>query len=74
MSADTDFGTLPARTNRRRPSFVLLLRRAVGRRPYEQGQLIVSSLPDVTSDLDGGAMVVLGEKTLRIRRLPLAPE
>jgi len=73
VSADTDFGTLLARTNRRRPSLVLL-RRAVGRRAHEQAQLIVRSLADVTSDLDAGAIVVFGEKTLRIRRLPLAPE
>jgi predicted nuclease of predicted toxin-antitoxin system len=73
VSADTDFGALLARSNRSRPSF-MLFRRAVGRRVEDQAQLIVGSLVDVEEDLDNGAIVVLGERTLRIRRLPLAPE
>lgn len=72
VSADTDFGTLLARSNRSRPSF-MLLRRAAGRHPEEQAQLILGCLQDVEIDLAAGAIVVLGEKSLRIRRLPLAP-
>ncbi len=73
VSADTDFGTLLARSNRGRPSF-MLIRRAAGRRVEQQAQLIVGSLEDVEPDLIAGAIVVLGERTLRVRRLPLAPE
>jgi len=35
---------------------------------------ILNSLIDVEADLDVGSIVVLGETTIRIRRLPLAPE
>jgi predicted nuclease of predicted toxin-antitoxin system len=73
ISADTDFGTLLARSNRSRPSF-MLIRRAVGRRVEQQAGLILNSLIDVEADLDVGSIVVLGETTIRIRRLPLAPE
>lgn len=73
ISADTDFGTLLARSNRGRPSF-MLIRRAAGRRVDQQASLILGSLADVEVDLEAGAIVVLGERSLRIRRLPLAPE
>jgi hypothetical protein len=49
----------------------LLLRRASGRRAAEQAAIILSNLNVVQADLDAGAIVVLGEATLRIRRLPL---
>jgi predicted nuclease of predicted toxin-antitoxin system len=72
ISADTDFGTLLARTHATAPSF-LLLRRARGRRASEQAAIILSNLDTVRADLDAGAIVVLGEATLRIRRLPSGP-
>jgi len=37
----------------------------------EQAQIILDNLPAVAEDLDAGAVVVLGDRTLRIRRLPL---
>jgi predicted nuclease of predicted toxin-antitoxin system len=70
ISADTDFGTLLARTHATTPSF-LLIRRASGRRASEQAAIILSNLNVVQADLDAGAIVVLGEATLRIRRLPI---
>ena len=70
ISADTDFGTLLARTHATTPSF-LLIRRASGRRASEQAAIILSNLDTVQADLDAGAIVVLGEATLRIRRLPI---
>lgn len=70
ISADTDFGTLLARSGAHAPSF-LLVRRASGRRAAEQALLIGENLPTVVTDLDAGAIVVLGEATLRIRRLPI---
>ena len=70
ISADTDFGTLLARTRASRPSFVLM-RRAVGRRTEVQAALILGCLDEVAEDLESGAVVVIGEDTLRIRRLPI---
>ena len=70
ISADTDFGTLLARTHATTPSF-LLLRRASGRRAAEQAEIILSNLDMVHADLNTGAIVVLGETTVRIRRLPI---
>lgn len=70
ISADTDFGTLLARSGASKPS-VVLLRRAIGRRAAEQARLLIDNLPAVQGDLDDGAVVVLGEKTMRVRRLPV---
>ena len=71
VSADTDFGALLARTRATRPSFVLV-RRAVGRGVPELATVIIDNLPVVENDLQAGAIVVLGDTTLRIRRLPIA--
>ena len=76
VSADTDFGTLLARSNASGSSFVLM-RRAAGRRADEQAQLILDNLDNLDNldaargDLERGAIVVLGERTVRIRRLPI---
>jgi len=58
VSADTDFGTLLARTGATLPSF-LLIRRLVGRRAAEQAATILANLPAVAEDLQSGAVVVL---------------
>jgi predicted nuclease of predicted toxin-antitoxin system len=71
ISADTDFGTTLARTGATAPSF-LLIRRASGRRATEQAVLIVDNLEAIAEDLAAGAIVVLGERALRIRRLPIS--
>jgi predicted nuclease of predicted toxin-antitoxin system len=70
VSADTDFGTLLARSHASAPSF-LLMRRASGRRATEQAALILANCESVRDELAAGAIVVLGEETLRIRRLPI---
>jgi predicted nuclease of predicted toxin-antitoxin system len=70
ISADTDFGTLLARSGASSPS-VVLIRRTAGRRAAHQARLLIDNLPAVQGDLDDGAIVVLGEKTIRIRRLPI---
>jgi predicted nuclease of predicted toxin-antitoxin system len=69
-SADTDFGALLARSGARSPS-VLLIRRLAGRRAAEQSAIILANLRDVADDLEAGAVVVLGEESIRIRRLPM---
>lgn len=70
VSADTDFGTLLARSGAKLPS-VLLIRRLVGRRAAEQTTIIVANLPTIAQDLDSGAVVVLTDDWVRIRRLPM---
>jgi predicted nuclease of predicted toxin-antitoxin system len=70
ISEDTDFGTLLARSGASAPSF-LLVRRATGRRAAEQALFIGANPPTVVSDLDTGAIVLLGEATPRVRRFPI---
>lgn len=72
VSADTDFGALLAQRGTDRPS-LLLVRRLSGRRAAEQAAVILANLDTVTEDLEAGAIVVLTEDSLRIRRLPLLP-
>jgi hypothetical protein len=50
---------------------VILIRRLVGRRAAEQATIILANLDQVTQDLAAGAMVVIHEDTLRVRRLPI---
>lgn len=69
ISADTDFGTILARTGAASPSF-MLIRRAANRRAGEQAALILANLPDVQEDLEDGAVVVLGDRSLRILGYP----
>ncbi|MGH9058469.1 MAG: DUF5615 family PIN-like protein [Acidimicrobiales bacterium] len=70
VSADTDFGTLLARTGATRPS-VILFRRSTGRDPSHQADLLLDNLAQITDAVDHGAVVVLEETRLRIRRLPI---
>lgn len=70
ISADTDFGTLLARSRATAPSFVLM-RRAAGHRVEDQAALILDNLDAVGEDLATGAIVVLGEEIVRIRMLPI---
>ena len=68
VSADTDFGELLARNQLGFPS-VILLRRNHG--PDDQVRTILDALVDVADDLLAGAIVVIVEDRLRIRRLPI---
>jgi predicted nuclease of predicted toxin-antitoxin system len=70
ISADTDFGGLLARSRASNPS-VILIRRLVGRRAAEQASIILANLDQVAEDLTAGAVVVLHEDLLRVRRLPM---
>ncbi|GAB7005480.1 hypothetical protein JCM18899A_29530 [Nocardioides sp. AN3] len=70
VSADTDFGMLLARTHASAPSFVLV-RRVIGRRVPDLAALLIENLPTVAEDLTAGAIVVLGESTIRIKQLPI---
>jgi predicted nuclease of predicted toxin-antitoxin system len=70
ISADTDFGTLLAREGADRPS-IMLIRRLSGRRATEQAAIILANLDVVSEDLDSGAVVVLTDEWVRVRRLPI---
>lgn len=72
ISADTDFGTLLARIGDAAPS-VVLLRRTEGRRATKIAELLTANLPQLETDLAAGAVVVIRDDNLRIRRLPFPP-
>jgi predicted nuclease of predicted toxin-antitoxin system len=72
ISADTDFGTLLARTGADKPS-VILIRRSSARRATELATLLLSNLDAITGDLESGAVVVITDTDLRVRTLPIPP-
>jgi len=69
-SGDTDFGTLLEVSGRTSPS-VILFRSRTALTAEQHAELIVSHLDDLTPDLLDGAVVVVSDERIRIRRLPL---
>lgn len=72
ISADTDFGTLLARSGHTKPS-IILIRRSTARRAHEIAGLLKANLDQVENELTFGAVVVIGDYDLRVRRLPIPP-
>ncbi len=70
MTLDTDFGELVAKAALRFPSIVLF-RGEVTRRPAMQAALLLENLEQFSVDLDLGAVVVIGDDRVRVRRLPI---
>jgi predicted nuclease of predicted toxin-antitoxin system len=70
ISADTDFGTLLALWKKAKPSFILF-RRQSGVTPAKLLEVLLKNLPSFEDDLNKGSIVVIGEKTIRIRKLPI---
>lgn len=70
VSADTDFGALLAQCSDTKPS-VLLLRRLSQHRPDVQIRILLANLPALIEPLETGSIVVIEEKRIRIRALPI---
>jgi predicted nuclease of predicted toxin-antitoxin system len=68
ISADTDFGTLSSFSGSKRVS-VILFRHPSPRRPEQQARLLLSNLPAFEDELGQGAIVVLRQDRIRVRRL-----
>lgn len=69
VSADTDFGTILALNNDAKPSF-LLLRRS-DKKPLSQLNMLINIIESLQEDLEKGAVVVIEDKRIRIRELPI---
>lgn len=72
ITLDTDLGALVAHSRTRPPS-VVLIRSRVTRRPSAQAALLLANLEQLAEDLDAGAIVVIGEDRIRVRRFPVVP-
>jgi predicted nuclease of predicted toxin-antitoxin system len=70
VTLDTDFGALLVLSGASVPS-VVLFRGEVTRRPRAQVELLIANLPQVEDDLGEGAVVVIGDDRVRVRRLPI---
>ena len=68
LTHDQDMGTLLALKQTTQPSVVLL--RTSDLRPEVVGPKLVSILNDLREDLQAGALVVVEDERIRLRRLP----
>lgn len=73
ISADTDFGQILALRNAAKPSLILF-RWPELRLPQQQVKVVLGNLSRISHDLDSGAVVVIEEARLRVRKLPIGSE
>src|SRR5260370_21764881 len=71
ISADTDFGELLANAPMLAPS-VILLRRA-DKRAASLAAALLANLQQVTEDLATGALILISDTRIPVRRLPMKP-
>ena len=69
VTTDTDFGTLLALSGDAGPSVVLL--RGVGDSPAERLSSVLKAISVAEATLRTGAVVVVGQDRIRLRRLPI---
>ncbi len=70
ISGDTDFGALLALARQNSPS-VILFRSRHHRTAEQQVAVILEHLDDLADDLTVGAVAVITDERIRVRRLPL---
>ena len=70
ISGDTDFGALLALARQKSPS-VILFRSRHHRTADQQVAVILEHLDDLADDLATGAVAVITDERIRVRRLPL---
>ena len=68
VSADTDFGAILTLRGEQHAS-VILFRHPSPRQPEKQAQLLLANLPRIAEDLRLGAIVIIHQDRIRIRRL-----
>lgn len=73
VSGDTDFGALLALTHKRSPSVILFRTRNLPS-AADQAGIMLQDVDDIEEDLAQGAVVVVSDDRIRIRRLPLLHE
>ena len=70
ISSDTDFGELLVTSGATLPSLVLF--RQGNRGPEHQAAVLLANVETVADDLEAGAIVVLTDNRIRIRKLPIS--
>ena len=72
ISGDTDFGALLALARESSPS-VILFRQRTRRRAELQASALLRNLDSIADALVAGAVVIIEDDRIRVRRLPLIP-
>lgn len=68
VSADTDFGAIVTLRQQRKPS-VILFRNPAPHHPNKQAELLLNNLFGISEHLEAGAIVILHQDRIRVRRL-----